>query len=155
MDPSPKDFKYNLHRFVIEYRRELLHACHVLIGVWVQAGCPRGDVILASFDAWSEVLGGIMEVIGVEGFLQNRFDYLTAKDDEVDAWAAMAQGIWEKSEGQRFTASDVISYFSAGMDGTEWVWNVRSCQDGCGGRSHPDQADGHADLPRSYNQRWK
>lgn len=59
-------------------------------------------------------------MIGVPGFLQNRADYLLAKDDEVDAWGALAQSLWDKSEGQKFTASEALEFFKGGMTGDEW-----------------------------------
>lgn len=66
-------------------------------------------------------MGGIMDVIGVEGFLQNRFDYLKAKDTEGGGWGELAQGIYDKIGSMVvFGASDVLEAFMGGMANDEW-----------------------------------
>lgn len=70
-------------------RGRLVHACLVLIRAWLAAGSPKwkpgpNTVKIGSFESWCEVLGGILDVAGVPGFLQNRQE-TKARAGEVDA----------------------------------------------------------------------
>lgn len=61
----------NLRRWTGENLGALREATYALVEAWIAAGCPgpshgrsRG-----SFEAWAQVLGGVLEVAGVDGFL--------------------------------------------------------------------------------------
>jgi hypothetical protein len=61
----------NLRRWTGEHLGALREATYSLVEAWIAAGCPgpshgrsRG-----SFEAWAAVLGGVLEVAGVDGFL--------------------------------------------------------------------------------------
>ncbi len=64
----------NLQRWADEHRGELVWAALTLARAWVVAGRPTGNGSLGSFEAWSEVLGGILNVAAVPGFLANKDD---------------------------------------------------------------------------------
>jgi hypothetical protein len=63
----------HLERWVTRNRGEILWALYVLVRAWVSAGRPgfTGQV-LASFEDWSRVVGGVLEHAGFKGFLGNR-----------------------------------------------------------------------------------
>lgn len=66
------DFKIpNLETWVKERRADVLGACLTLITAWVSSGRPKvkGLKALGSFGEWTEVLGGILDVVGIDGFL--------------------------------------------------------------------------------------
>jgi len=70
-------------------RARLVHACLVLIRAWLAAGSPKwkpgpNTAKIGSFESWCETLGGILDVAGVPGFLQNRQE-TKARAGEVDA----------------------------------------------------------------------
>ena len=64
-----------LMSWVRDHRGELVHAALTLIQAWIDAGKPRWTdrepdaKPLGSFEAWSEVMGGILSVADVPGFL--------------------------------------------------------------------------------------
>ena len=71
-DPTiGRDFKYDFAGYLKGNRKELVWAVHCLVRNWIQRGTKRGVRSLASFEAWSGVLGGILEAAGVEGFLES------------------------------------------------------------------------------------
>jgi hypothetical protein len=61
----------NLRRWTGEHLGALREATYALVEAWIAQGCPgpshgrsRG-----SFEAWAQVVGGVLEVAGVDGFL--------------------------------------------------------------------------------------
>ena len=83
----------NLLRWGIEHRVDLLHAALVLCRAWVAAGRPKGKAVLGSFESWAEVIGGILEVCGLPGFLENNNE-LTTRDDHAMGWSALVAEWW-------------------------------------------------------------
>ena len=51
-------------------RARLVAACLTLCQAWIAAGRPKGGRVVGSFESWSEVMGGVLEVAGIEGFLE-------------------------------------------------------------------------------------
>lgn len=72
-DPKERSsFRHDLKVWVPEHRAELVAACLILIRYWIDQGQPKGiGKPLPSFEGWSRVMGGLLETIGVEGFLGN------------------------------------------------------------------------------------
>lgn len=66
-------FKHpNLKRWARENRNELVTAAITLIRAWVDEGMPDyTGKPKGSYDAWSTILGGILETVGIPGFLEN------------------------------------------------------------------------------------
>jgi|GEM_PF-2811707 len=54
-----------------ENRSKIIGAILTLIRAWWVAGRKPGTTVLASFESWSKVIGGILEHAGIEGFLTN------------------------------------------------------------------------------------
>ncbi|MCP4677622.1 MAG: hypothetical protein GY854_19325 [Deltaproteobacteria bacterium] len=63
-------FKHNLiTQWATDNREALVHTVDTLVQAWIAAGQPKGKQTLKSFDAWAEVIGGILDVTEIEGFL--------------------------------------------------------------------------------------
>lgn len=78
-----KDFRHpNLLGYVRTNRGQLVWAGLTLIQAWIAAGKPAGIEILASYEPWSQVMGGILSVAGIEGFLENRGELKEVAADE-------------------------------------------------------------------------
>ncbi|MGH6813689.1 MAG: hypothetical protein ACREDM_15565 [Methylocella sp.] len=63
-------------------RGRLVAACLTLCRAWVAAGMPRGSAIVGSFESWAAVIGGILAVAEVPGFLGNVDETIEAADAE-------------------------------------------------------------------------
>ncbi|WP_053764921.1 hypothetical protein [Leptospirillum ferriphilum] len=115
MDPraeSPEDrtdFKYpELLKWVRENRSELVRSALILIKAWVSAGKPHPAVHpLGSYEGWTHVIGGILEVAGILGFLENRKALFLESDFEGQAWRAFVCAWWEKFNSEPVKASDL------------------------------------------------
>ena len=83
----------NLREWVSKNRFDILWAFLVLIQNWISKGCPMFHKTLGSFEEWSKIVGGILEVNGIHGFLGNLKESFEDFDDEghvlrafVSAW---------------------------------------------------------------------
>jgi hypothetical protein len=112
---GPKDFKhFPLHDWLAANRRELVWACHVLIGWWVQHGMPRSSMVFNSFDEYAAVMGGILESVGVRDFAVNIPAYLQSKDEEANEADIFIGQIHEKLKKEKletFTSRELYAMF--------------------------------------------
>jgi hypothetical protein len=94
-----EDFKHpDLLRWMGQNRPRLLHACLTLCQAWVASGCPDGRQTLGSYEAYARVMGGILDVAEVEGFLANKIK--PAKNDrELQRWRLLVDA-WQAEYGQ-------------------------------------------------------
>lgn len=67
----------------------LLSALIALVEAWRAAGCPLGSATMGSYEAWAGVLGGVLDVAGVRGFLCDRADRIAEVDPEAAEWAGL------------------------------------------------------------------
>lgn len=67
------DFRHpNIIEYVTNNRTKILASLIVLVQNWLDHGSPKGTYSLGSFEKWAEIIGGILDVAGIEGFLDNR-----------------------------------------------------------------------------------
>jgi putative DNA primase/helicase len=57
---------------------------------------PRGSKHIGSFEAWSALMGGLLEAIGVRGFLGNIDEMLEASDGEGAVWRVFVGQWWDR-----------------------------------------------------------
>jgi hypothetical protein len=107
------DFKHPLPRWAKEHRAELVHAALTLVRSWWVTGRPPGDTTLATFEAWSHVVGGILKVADIGGFLSNQREYFDAQDHALDPWRAFYAEWLETDGGKSRTTADLISLAAA------------------------------------------
>ncbi|MCC6363126.1 MAG: hypothetical protein IT165_06345 [Bryobacterales bacterium] len=78
-----------------ENRSALVAAILTLIRAWMIAGKPLDRARLGSFERWSAVMGGILSVAGIPGFLANLEQLYEAADVEGQAWREFTAAWWE------------------------------------------------------------
>ncbi|MBS1853912.1 MAG: hypothetical protein JST11_00990 [Acidobacteria bacterium] len=87
------------HPLVTEWAREnrsaLVRAALTLIQAWIAAGRPLNDRRLGSFERWSEVIGGVLQVAGIPGFLGNLNELYAAADSDGQMWREFTGAWWE------------------------------------------------------------
>lgn len=76
-------------------RSALVHAALVLIQAWIAAGKPLHDRRLGSFEKWSEVMGGLLDVAEIPGFLGNLNELYAASDSDGQMWREFTGAWWE------------------------------------------------------------
>lgn len=108
-----------LTEWVDEHRGDLVWAGLVLGRAWLAAGRPRPKVRpLGSYERWSYVLGGILEVAGISSFLGNLTDFYELSDREGEVWRQFVQAWWEKF-GQREVGTNEIFPVALATDGLQ------------------------------------
>ena len=104
-----KDFKYDpLETWVKEHRGDLLWALLTLARAWVIAGRPKGQVQMGRFQSWADVIGGILLVAGIPGFLENREEVYAVVDADQGIWRAFIGSWWERFGEQRVESSHLF-----------------------------------------------
>lgn len=86
----------DLRGWVKENRGRLVWACLTLGRAWFSADRPAGGQVLGMFEEWARVMGGILQVAKVPGFLGNLGEFYEASDDEGAAWRALLAVWWNK-----------------------------------------------------------
>jgi len=90
----------DLRRWVGEHRGDLLRAVLILVQAWIAQGRPRGLRVRGSFEAWCEVIGGILDVAGIEGFLCDEEEHVVVDIEGrelrelVKAWHSLHSEEW-------------------------------------------------------------
>jgi len=77
-------------------RGRLVAACLTICRAWIAAGRPRGTRSIGSFETWAQVMGGVLGVAGVSGFLGNLDEMFEAADVEGGAWRAFVGAWWDR-----------------------------------------------------------
>lgn len=114
---SPTDFRHpDLLGWVRARRGELVAAALTLIRAWVAVGRPNGARTLGSYEAWASVIGGILDVAGIPGFLENLDEFYAEADAEGAATRAFIQAWLEKFGGMSVTAGDLFSIANDTLD---------------------------------------
>ncbi|MBA3973372.1 MAG: hypothetical protein C0504_04030 [Candidatus Solibacter sp.] len=87
------------HPMLTEWAREnrsaLVHAGLTLIQGWIAAGRPLHATRLGSFESWSAIMGGVLEVAGIHGFLGNLNELYEAADTDGQMWREFTGAWWE------------------------------------------------------------
>jgi putative DNA primase/helicase len=87
----------NLKEFADDARALLVRAAHTMIRAWLSAGKPAPKTTrLGSYEIWSDVIGGILEVAGIPGFLGNILDFYEAADTDGALWREFTEKWWSQ-----------------------------------------------------------
>jgi len=103
-------FRYsNLIAHVREQRAALVAAALTLCRAWLAAGRPAGKQIMGSFENYAGVLGGILNVAGIGGFLANADELRRQADTETSEWRGFIEAWWERWHDARVGVSDLAT----------------------------------------------
>src|SRR5262249_17496217 len=80
-----------------------------LCQVWIAAGRPPGEQTLGMFESWAEVIGGILNVIGVPGLLANAKEFRTTAADQMSEWRSFVAAWWAKHQANLVVADDLYN----------------------------------------------
>jgi len=135
-----KNFKIpNPPKHVENKRAKHVEAALTLIRYWIDQGAPKykGPQV-SRFGSWTEIMGGILECIGVPGFLENRSAFANNANPEHLAWAAFVDE-WRTGHGvgqeNSVKVADVLYPIAFGQD--------NQIGSGCSGGILSDYVPGH------------
>ena len=83
-------------------RARLVAACLTLGRAWIAAGRPSGTRTIGSYESWAQIMGGVLEVAGIAGFLGNLDEMMEVSDSEGGAWRSFVSAWWD-----RFGTADI------------------------------------------------
>ena len=105
---SRTEFRHpQLMQYVADHRGQFVWSVLVMVRAWLAAGKPEGTRLLPRFEAWSRVVGGILDVVGVPGLLGNRDDMENAMDASTMAWAEFVSLWWSYHGSGEVTIQDL------------------------------------------------
>jgi hypothetical protein len=93
-----------------ENRSALVHAALTLIQAWIAAGQPLHETRLGSFEKWSEVMGGVLDVAGIPGFLGNLNELYEASDGDGQLWREFTGAWWDAFRTTPKKVSDLTQF---------------------------------------------
>lgn len=99
---DPKSFKHpKLREWARENRGRLVWAALVLVQAWLSEGQPAADstASLGGFERWAEVVGGILGLAGIPGFLGNLEEVNENAAAELGRWRGFVDAWWETHRG--------------------------------------------------------
>jgi hypothetical protein len=100
----------DLPAWLQRHRHELVWAFLVLVQNWIALGRPAWKgVPLGSYEAWSSVIGGILEAAGIGGFLENREELYARTDAETEEWRLFVGAWWEAHSETPVKARDLYA----------------------------------------------
>lgn len=109
----------NLRAWADRQRGTLIHAALTLVRGWIVAGKPMADVTLGSYEEWAATMGGILDVAGVPGFLDNLAAFYEGADLEGAAWRQFV-ALWaEKYQSNKIGVADLFT-LAATVDGLDF-----------------------------------
>lgn len=109
-DPSTRTgFRHpKLEVWTREHRRRLLWAALTLGQAWIAAGRPMANVAFGGFEAWGGVLGGVLHVAGIAGFLANRTQLFENADDEGANTRAFLADWWSQHGSETIATKSLL-----------------------------------------------
>ena len=110
----------DLRAWVREHRGELIVALLTIARYWYVQGKPAPKAVrpLGSFEAWCNVVGGMLESAGIDGFLANADTMFEQADSEAVQWEAFLLVLADLFAGEPFRVTDVVEQLPA--RGTEF-----------------------------------
>ena len=90
-------FKHpQLTRWIEQNRSNLVWAILTIIQNWIVKGSKKGIKSIGSFEAWSGVIGGILESANIENFLNNQDELYEEADAVGSEWRAFVNSWWSE-----------------------------------------------------------
>lgn len=94
----------NIEDWAKQNRAELVWSALTLVQAWIAQDKPLfTKKKLGSYERWSEVIGGILSVANVNGFLENLNEFYEEADTEGEAWRYLVSEWWYRN-GQKEVA---------------------------------------------------
>ena len=115
-DPDRRDVSQFRHPYLREWtkgnRGLLIGAALTLVRAWFAAGQPTAPngVSFGSFEAWDRIIGGILHVAGVNGFLGNTRAWRAEADFESGYWEEHLHDVWCAFGEDSFTVAEVVDW---------------------------------------------
>jgi hypothetical protein len=117
----PSEFRHpRLPAWVADHRGELVWAGLTLARGWFNAGCPAWTgPVLGRYLEWCELIGGVLEHAGIEGFLGNLERVFDQADSDAAEWVALLEA-WEADAVAPETITTAFMLNAFGLPDGAW-----------------------------------
>jgi hypothetical protein len=102
-------FRHPLPGWAVDHRGELVGACLTLAQAWLAAGRPAGNYVKGSYPEWARVVGGILDVAGVRGFLGNEAELFEAVNTSTAKWREFVDAWWDAYRDRAVSSGDLLT----------------------------------------------
>ncbi len=113
-DPTERtNFRHpKLLNWVSQNRQQFVEKILTILLAWSNAGKPTySGSSLASYESWSEVMGGILEFLEVPGFLGNLRSFKESQDNDEQPTQELIESWWTQHQGAPLRPAQVYSTF--------------------------------------------
>ncbi len=102
-NPASFKIKGDLKSYIRAHRGQIIAACLTLVKHWIEKGKPNAKSNpLASFERWHRVVGGILEIVGMDNFQTNRSELKTVTGGDGNPMQVLVQA-WYNAAQNRLT----------------------------------------------------
>lgn len=101
--------------WAVRQRGPLVSAALALCRAWVDAGRPSGDVTVGSFEEWGAIVGGVLAVAHVDGFMGNRQRVLSHADVERASSESFVRWLHVHYGDAPFTVAEIVVQLRAAV----------------------------------------
>ena len=115
-DPSQRTgFRHErIEQWAKDNKSKLCWAFVTLVQNWIAKGKPAFTKRrLGGFEVWGQVIGGILDSAGVQGFLENRKTLKSRSDEESDEWGQFVSAWWSEFSSRPVGVAEVFSLCEA------------------------------------------
>jgi hypothetical protein len=107
----------DLKDWVRQNRGKIIAALLTLARAWFAADRPKGEgPVLGSYEAWSSIVGGILENAGVAGFLGNLGSLYQFSDEEGTEWEEFLAELARRFGANPFTTGELTVDLTSNPD---------------------------------------
>jgi uncharacterized protein DUF3854 len=108
-DPSSRrGFRHELPVWAFENRARLIYGCLVLVRNWIANGRQAFEKPFGSFEAWTRVIGGILHAAGIPALLENRQEFSSTANQEVEICNRFVAAWWMEHRDAAVTAKALL-----------------------------------------------
>jgi hypothetical protein len=89
---------------------------------WIAAGRPAPEAsvpALGSFEEWRHLIGGILRVAKIPGFLENLESLYDRADEETPAWTAFLAAWWRTWRDAEKTSKEIVEAVTGQNNGMQ------------------------------------
>lgn len=98
-----------LMRWVDEHSGLICWSALTLVQSWIATGAKEGKGNLGSFEHWAEVMSGILDNVGIKGFLGNVSESFDDMAEETASWSEFVKAWWNLHTNVPHSASDLYT----------------------------------------------
>lgn len=102
----------NLRDWVAAEHSTLVWALLTMIQAWIAAGRPKGTRTLGMYESYSEVIGGILQVAGVAGFLETAGELSELEDEGDEELRPLIPLWWSRFKSQPVGVKDLLPLYT-------------------------------------------